>query len=138
MNRLVEVFQEFSLPELSSLLKRTMYGALGAGCIALIVSGLLGYILFGLGVCIGLGLGIYNVRLITRQATRVSESQNPRPFRALASLTTFRLGVMTALVIGLIVLSEQLGFGALGGIALFYFGFLINLIVPLLKKGFVA
>lgn len=138
MNRLEEVLGQFTLPELGRLLKRTVFASIGLGAVALIVAGVLGYIVFGLGVCIGLVLGVVNVRLIVQQAGRVSASQTPHRIRALASITMFRIGAMTALIVVLAVLAQPLGFGTLGGVAVFYFTFLGNLIVPLLKKGFVA
>jgi hypothetical protein len=138
MNRLVEVLGQFSLPELSRLLKRTVFAAIGVGAVALVVAGVLGYVVFGLGVCLGLGLGILNIRLIIQQTGRVTASETPNRVRALASLTVFRIGLMTAAIIVLALVAQQLGFGTLGGVAVFYFVFLANLIVPLLKKGFVA
>jgi hypothetical protein len=138
MNRLVEVLGQFTLPELGRVLKRTVFAAIGVGAVALIVSGVLGYIVFGLGVCLGLGLGIVNIRLVVQQTARVSASQTPHRIRALASVTTFRIGAMTAVIVLLVLLAQQLGFGTLGGVAVFYFIFLGNLVIPLLKNGFVA
>jgi len=138
MNRLLEVFEQFSLPELNRLLKRTVFSAIGVGVVALVVAGLLGHLVFGFGVCLGLCLGLVNVRLITAQTAKVTASETSRPIRALASLTLFRLGVTTVVIVILAVVATQLGLGAVGGVALFYFTFLGNLIVPLLKKGFVA
>jgi hypothetical protein len=138
MNRLAEVLGQFTLPELGRLLKRTVFSAIGLGTVAVIVSGVLGYIVFGLGVCLGLALGIVNVRLIIQQTGRVSASETPNRIRALASITLFRIGLMTGLIVVLALVAEQLGFGTLGGVAVFYFIFLANLIVPLVKKGFVA
>jgi len=138
MNRLAEVLGQFTLPELGRVLKRTVYAAIGLGAVALIVSGVLGYIIFGLGVCLGLGLGVMNIRLIVQQTGRVSASQTAHRIRALASITTFRIGAMTAVIVLLVLLAQPLGFGTLGGVAVFYFIFLGNLVIPLLKNGFAA
>jgi len=138
MNRLLEVLEQFPLPELSRLLRRTIFSAIGLGAVALIVATALGYVLFGLGVCIGLGLGVANIRLVTKQATTAGASQSAHPVRALASQAAFRLSLTTAAIIVLVLVSNQLGFGAVGGIAVFYFAFLGNLIVQVMGKGFVA
>jgi hypothetical protein len=138
MNRLAELFQQITLPEISRLLRRTVFSAIGFGVVALGVAGVLGHLVFGIGVCVGLVLGIVNVRLITQQTAKVSESQTTRPMRALASLTLFRLGATTLVIVVLVLLAVQLGFGAVGGVALFYFVFLANLVIPLLHKGFVG
>jgi hypothetical protein len=95
----------------------------------------LGYIVFGLGVCLGLALGIVNIRLIVTQTGRISASETPNRIRALASVTMFRIGAMTVVIILLAIVAQQLGFGTLGGVAVFYLLFLGNLIVPLLRKG---
>ncbi len=138
MNRLAELFEQITLPEIHRLLRRTVFSAIGVAVVVLVVAGLLGHLIFGLGVCVGLVLGIVNVRLITQQTAKVSESKPARPIRALASLTLFRLGATTLVIVVLAVVTTQLGFGAVGGVAVFYFVFLANLIVPLLRKGFLA
>ncbi len=138
MNRLLEVLEQFPLPELSRLLRRTSFSAIGVGIVALVVASLLGYPLFGLGAAIGLGLGLFNIRLITKQAINASDAQAKHPFRLLASQAAFRLGITTAAIIVLVVLSTQLGFGTVSGAAVFYFSFLANLVVQLMRKGFVA
>jgi hypothetical protein len=138
MNRLAEFFEQITLPEINRLLRRTVFSAIGFGTVALVVAGVLGHLAFGLGVCVGLVLGIVNVRLITQQTAKVSESQTTRPMRALASLTLVRLAATTAVIVVLVLVAVQLGLGAVGGVALFYFVFLGNLVIPLLRKGLAA
>jgi hypothetical protein len=81
---------------------------------------------------------VANIRLVTKQATTAGASQSAHPVRALASQAAFRLSLTTAAIIVLVLVSNQLGFGAVGGIAVFYFAFLGNLIVQVMGKGFVA
>jgi hypothetical protein len=135
MNRLADILGQFTLPELSKLLKRTMFSALAVGVVALLAGGLAGYILFGLGVAIGLGLGAANTRVLIRQATEAGASQSRHPVRVLASQSAFRLGAITAVAIGLLVMSRQLGIGTVAGALVFNFGFLVNSIVIILRKG---
>lgn len=138
MNRLAELFEQISLPEIQRLLRRTVFSAIGVGVVAVAVAGVLGYLAFGIGVCVGLALGVVNVRLITQQTAKASERQLARPLRALASLTLFRLGLTTVVIVVLALLVRQLGFGTVGGVAVFYLVFLVNLIVPILRKGLTA
>ncbi len=56
-----------------------------------------------------------------------------KPVRALASLTLARLAATTIIVIGLAVFVTSLGLGAVAGIAVFYFVFLVNLIGSILR-----
>lgn len=53
-----------------------------------------------------------------------------KPF---AGSVALRLGVCTAVAIGLLILNPSLGWGVIGGLALFQFLMLINAIVALLQ-----
>lgn len=134
MNGLTALLEQFSLPELTRVLRRTVLSALGVGAVAFVVALLLSHAPFGFGVCIGLGLGLANIRLVTAQTAKVSESKMTKPVRALASLTLARLAATTIIVIGLAVFITSLGLGAVAGIAVFYFVFLVNLIGSILRQ----
>ena len=54
MERLAAVLEQLDLPEISRMLRRTVFAALGVGVVALVVLSLVGYPLAGLGACIGL------------------------------------------------------------------------------------
>jgi len=133
INGLAGLVEQFTLPELTRVLRRTVLAAVLVGIVALVVALLLSHAAFGFGCCIGLGLGLANIRLVTRQTARVSNSGTTKPVRALASLTLVRLGVTTAVVVVLAVVVTSLGLGAVAGIAVFYFLFLANLIGQVLK-----
>jgi cobalamin synthase len=135
MDRLAALFEQLPLPEITRLLRRTVYGGIGVGVVALALSALLGHPLVGLGACIGLALGVVNIRLITASVARVNANPVERPKRVLASQTLARLAITTAVVVGLLVASIQLGFGTAGGLALFYFLLLANLVRSILKQG---
>jgi ATP synthase I chain len=138
MNRLAELFEQITLPEIQRLLRKTVFSAIGVGAVALVVAGLLGHLLFGVGVSIGLALGILNVRLITQQTAKVSDSGTTKPVRALAKMTLYRLIATTVVIVAMALIAEQLGFGTVGGVALFYFVFLANLVIPIARKGWAA
>jgi hypothetical protein len=133
INGLAGLVEQFTLPELTRVLRRTVLSALALGIIALVVTVLVSLAAFGFGLCIGLGLGLANIRLVTMQTAKVSSSKVARPIRALASLTLARLALTTVVVILLAVFITSLGLGAVGGIAVFYFLFLANLIGGVLK-----
>jgi hypothetical protein len=133
INGLAGLVEQFTLPELTRVLRRTVLAALLIGIVAFVVAVLLSELPFGGGVCIGLGLGLANIRLVTHQTARVSRSNTTKPVRALASLTLSRLAVTTAIVVVLAIVVTSLGLGAVAGIAIFYFLFLANLIVSVLK-----
>jgi len=135
MNSLTAVLEQFSLPELSRVLRRTCLSAVGFGIVGFIVAAFLSATTFGWGLCIGLGLGLANIRLVTVQTAKVSQSKITKPMRALASLTLARLAITTVIVVGLAVIVTALGLGAVAGIAVFYGLFLLNLIVGVLRHG---
>lgn len=133
MNGMAALLEHFSLPELTRVLRRTVLSALAVAVVAFVVSALLSHAIFGFGVCIGLGLGLANIRLVTVQTAKVSQSKMTKPVRALASLTLARLAATTLIVIALTVFVTALGLGTVAGIAVFYFVFLINLIGSIVR-----
>jgi hypothetical protein len=135
MDRLSQLFEQLPLSEVTRVVRRTVLGALIVGAVAFGVSLALSHPLIGLGVCVGLSLGLANIRLISRSVAKVNASGNPHPRRALASSTLARLGVTTAVVVGLAFASVSLGISAAGGIALFYFLLLVSLVRSLFAQG---
>jgi len=135
MDRLAALFEQLPLPEVSRLLRRTAFSALAVGIVALVVAVVLGHFLVGIGICIGLGLGVANIRVITGTVARVAESGIEHPRRVLAVKTLYRLAVTTLVVIGLLIASVQLGLGTAGGIAVFYLLLIANLVRVLLQQG---
>jgi hypothetical protein len=127
MNSLAPLLEQFTLPEISTVLRRTVLIGLAVGVVAFVTTLFLGQALGGLGACIGLALGLVNIRLITSQTAKVTREQPARPIRALASMTLLRLGVITVIAIGLAIVSKPLGLGTIFGVALFYLIFIANI-----------
>ena len=130
---MVNVFANLSLPQISSLARRTALVAVGLGVIALVVTVVLGYPLAGLGVCLGLAMAMVNFRLITRATAKVSASTREDKRRPLVTNTLGRLGAISAVALLLAWLVRPLGFGAIVGLALFQFTLLTNVTVTLLR-----
>lgn len=135
MDRLTALFEQFSLPEIERLMRRTLFGAIGLGVVALAVSIVLSHALVGLGLVLGLAVGLLNIRLITRSVARVTEQQPSRPNRVLAGRAVSRLALTTFVVIALAILSVPLGIGTAGGIAVFYLLLVVNLVLSLLHQS---
>jgi hypothetical protein len=138
MERLAAVLGHLDLPEISRMLRRTVFATLGVGIVALVVLSLVGYPLAGLGACIGLALGIVNIRLVMSTASRLNASGTTKVRRPMAMNTLSRLGLTTVIVIGLVIVNLALGMGVLGGVAVFYFLFVVSLVVTLLRQGAVT
>jgi len=135
MDRLAALFEHLSLPEMGQLVRRVALSALALGVVALGVGIAAGHALAGLGACIGLGLGLVNLRLVSASVARVTASAPSHPKRVLASRSLVRLAVSTAIVIGLAFASLQLGFATAGGLAVFYLLLALLLIRSLLRAA---
>lgn len=135
MDRLAELFEQLSLPEMGRVLRRVALAALGVGIVALATGVLTSHALAGLGACIGLGLGLVNLRLVSSSVAKVAESGPKHPKRVLASRSLYRLAICTAIVIGLAFASLQLGFATAGGLAVFYLLLAVLLVRSLLRAA---
>jgi len=129
------MFARFSLPDIPAVSRRTVTAALIIG-----VAGLVGCISFGkpmigLGACIGLALGTLNFRLVGASVVKVGKREDENKRRPLALNTVGRLGVISVITIGLLLLSFQLGFGVLSGLAVFQLVLLANVARSMMKFG---
>ncbi len=134
MNSLAALLEQFSLPELTRVLRRTVLSSIAVGVVGFLVAAFLSAVIFAWGLVIGFCLGLMNIRLVTAQTAKVSEKKMAKPIRALASLTLARLAITTVIVIGLAIASTALGLGSVAGIAVFYFMFLLNLIIGVVRQ----
>lgn len=83
---------------------------------------------------VGLPIGIigawYNIRFLDRSIGKL-EVDPDQPMKVLRKRVrggvALRLAVLTAVVLGLVILSRPLGFGALTGLMVFQFCFIVNL-----------
>ena len=132
MDRLAALFEQLTIPEIARLMRRAVYSSVVIGVIAFAVGAITSHAFAGLGICIGLAIGLVNIRLVTRSISHVSELELEKPKRVIASRAIVRLIATTAVVIGLVILSTELGIATAGGIALFYLVLVANLVRALL------
>ena len=85
------MFANFALPDLARVSRRTVFGGLIFGVIGLVVCLALGAPLAGLGLCIGLGLGLFNFRLVQRSVVKVGAREDENHKRPLAPTRVVRL-----------------------------------------------
>jgi hypothetical protein len=129
------MFAHFSLPDIPDVARRTAAMVLVTGVAALVASISFEKPLLGLGACIGLALGLVNFRLIGTSVAKVSASQAVNKRRPLAVNTFGRLGIITVVTLGLMTFSHELGFGVLGGLAVFQVILLANVARSMAKAG---
>ena len=129
------MFAHLSLPNVPDVSRRTVSAALVIGVAALVASVSFGHPLVGLGAAVGLALGTLNFRLIGTSVSKVSSRADGRTRRPLAMNTLARMGIITVVTIGLLLISPQLGFGVLGGLAAFQLILVVNVARSMMKAG---
>lgn len=107
------------------VLRRTLVTAAALAGVALVVAASLGYVLVGVGIVAGLGLGVLNALGMRRMVNRAA-AIGLATKRAMAGASLSRLGVITAAVFVLLLVNRDVAFGALGGIVLFQIAILVN------------
>jgi hypothetical protein len=128
------LFSQVSLPDLARISRRTVFGSIAIGVVGLVVCVVLGASLVGLGLCVGIALGVGNFRMIQGSVAKAGKRPGPKR-RPLAFNTLTRLGIITAVALGLLFVSFDLGFGVMAGLALFQFLLLFAVIRSIVKSG---
>jgi len=123
---------------LPRLLRRTTLSAIVAGFLGFIVALLVAPPLSALGVVIGVGLAILNLRYLDRQAARVElkgEQNSKAVRRQLGGKTTGRLAIMTIVVLAAVFLNAPLGIGIVSGLVLYQIVFVVNVMRVVANQG---
>ncbi|MDA8313155.1 MAG: hypothetical protein M0Z46_21570 [Actinomycetota bacterium] len=129
------MLERFQLPDVAAVARRTMLGALVVGVLGLLVLLLFSQNWAALGLCIGIGLGIGNFRLIVRSVVKVGQRVEGNKRRPLAMNTLGRLMAMTVVALVLAWVEPPLGLGIIGGLAVFQLLLLANVTRSMLKAG---
>lgn len=114
-------------------MRRTVIAAIAVGVVGAVAAVLLGQPFVAPGLVIGLGLAVANHRVFQSSALRFTTPEgvvNRKPF---AGSVALRLGVCTAVAFGLLIVDQPVGWGVIGGLALFQALMLINALVALLR-----
>ncbi len=123
----------FPLSEIERVVRRTAYAAVAIGIVGAGIAVLLGQPYVAPGLAIGLTLAVANHRVFQSSAMRFMTEEgvvNRKPF---AGSVVLRLGVCTGVAFGLLVVDQPVGWGVIGGLALFQAMMLINALVALLR-----
>jgi hypothetical protein len=115
------------------VVRRTLIVAGSLAVAGLVGCSLLGYPLAGAGMVAGLAMGAFNALGMRRMVGRAAATGEASK-RALAGASMSRLGVVTAGVFILFLVSKTAGLGSLGGLALFQMALLANSSRVLLRQ----
>ena len=123
---------------LAKVLRRTVISAVIVGIGAIIIALLLSQPWAALGIFIGLGLAILNLRFLDAGVAKVQtkgETDRKVLRRAMGTKSVTRLAVITAICIGLLFLNGPLGIGSVIGLVIFQILFVVNVGRVLVSSG---
>ena len=131
------MLENLSPSTLPRLLRRTVLSALAAGAVGFLIGEIINA-LAGLGVVIGVGLAILNLRFLDKQVAKVEvkgEQSTKAVRRQLGGNTVGRLSIMTVVAIGALVVNKALGIGIVAGLVIYQIVFVINVFSVVAKQG---
>ncbi|HET9076520.1 MAG TPA: ATP synthase subunit I [Acidimicrobiales bacterium] len=123
----------FPISEIERVVRRTAVTAVILGVIAAVLCVILGQPYAVTGLAVGLGLALANHRVFQSSAMRFTTAEgvvNRKPF---AGSVALRLGACTAVAIGLLIVDQPVGWGVIGGLALFQLTMLGSALVSLFR-----
>jgi len=123
---------------LAKVLRRTVVSSIVVGAGAVIVALLLSAPWFALGLAIGLGMAVVNLRFLDAGVAKVQTrgtTSNKVLRRAMGTKSVTRLGIITVIAIGLLLVNGALGIGAVAGLVIFQILFVVNVGRVVVSQG---
>jgi hypothetical protein len=123
---------------LAKVLRRTIVSALIVGAAAVLIALLLSQPGAALGLAFGLTIAVLNLRFLDAGVAKLNtsgETNNKVLRRALGTKSVTRLGVITVICIGLLLLNGALGIGAVAGLVIFQLLFVVNVGRVIISQG---
>jgi hypothetical protein len=123
---------------LVKVLRRTVVSALVVGGAAIILTLFLAAPLAAVGIALGLGMAIVNLRFLDAGVAKVQtggETDRKVLRRAMGTKSVTRLGVITVIAVGLLFLNGALGIGTVIGLVIFQMLFVANVGRVLVSSG---
>ena len=137
---LLEGLSDLQGNALTRVLRRTILSALIVGAVAVVLTAFLGSLWGALGLVIGLGLAIVNLRFLDAGIAKLKPEgemtvSNKVLRRAMGTKSVTRLGIITVICIGLLLLNGALGIGAVAGLVIFQLLFVVNVGRIVMSQG---
>lgn len=137
---LLEGLSDLQGNALNRVLRRTIVSALIVGAVAVVITAFLGSLWGALGLIIGLGLAIVNLRFLDAGIAKLKPEgemsvSNKVLRRAMGTKSITRLGIITVICIGLLLLNGALGIGAVAGLVIFQLLFVLNVGRIVMSQG---
>jgi hypothetical protein len=137
---LLEGLSDLQGNALTKVLRRTILSALIVGAVAVVLTAFLGSLWGALGLVIGLGLAIVNLRFLDAGIAKLKPQgevsvSNKVLRRAMGTKSVTRLGIITVICVGLLLLNGALGIGAVAGLVIFQLLFVVNVGRIVMSQG---
>jgi hypothetical protein len=137
---LLEGLSDLQGNALTKVLRRTILSALIVGAVAVVLIAFLGSLWGALGLIIGLGLAIVNLRFLDSGIAKLKPEgeisvSNKVLRRAMGTKSVTRLGIITVICIGLLLINGPLGIGAVAGLVIFQLLFVVNVGRIVMSQG---
>ena len=123
---------------LAKVLRRTIVSALIVGAAAILIALLLSQPWAALGLAFGLTIAVLNLRFLDAGVAKLNtsgETNNKVLRRALGTKSVTRLGIITVVCVGLLLLNGALGIGAVAGLVIFQLLFVVNVGRVIISQG---
>ena len=123
---------------LAKVLRRTIVSAVVVGAAAIVIALLLSVPWAALGLAFGLAIAVLNLRFLDAGVAKLNtegETSNKVLRRAIGTKSVTRLGVITVICVGLLLLNGALGIGAVAGLVIFQLLFVVNVGRVIISQG---
>ncbi len=132
---------------LAKVLRRTVVSALVVGAAAVVIALLLSSPWAALGLAIGLGMALLNLRFLDAGVAKLqtggadadadadADLRHKVLRRAIGTKSVTRLAVITAIAVGLLLLNGALGIGTVAGLVIFQLLFVVNVGRVIVSQG---
>ena len=123
---------------LAKVLRRTIVSAVIVGAAAVVIALLLSAPWAALGLALGLAMAVLNLRFLDAGVAKLhtdGETNNKVLRRAMGTKSVTRLGIITLICIGLLLLNGALGIGAVAGLVIFQLLFVVNVGRVIVSQG---
>ena len=134
------MFADLEVGALSRIMRPTILSAIVAGVVAVGIALLLSSTPAAVGIVIGIGVAILNVRMLGARVTKVETdgtSDNKVVRRILRRGSAVRLLIVTLVAVGLVLVNPPLGIGMVVGLVIFQIAFVLNAGRAILSAGIV-
>ncbi|HZU73476.1 MAG TPA: hypothetical protein VE990_11970 [Acidimicrobiales bacterium] len=120
------LFEAFPVTEVDAIIRRTLRAAFVVGLLSVAAGIGFGHVLVGPGVCLGLLLAMLNNRLFQASAARLTTAEGTVQRKPFAATVLLRLGAVTLPAILLLWFVRPMGWGVIGGLAVYQFLLLMS------------